>query len=77
MHKDLRKLVKAAEAQGFTTRTARTNHVQFFAPGERRACACFASTPSDKRSWLNSLADLKRAGFVLDRDGQAKGRRTA
>jgi hypothetical protein len=28
-----------------------------------RRCATAAGTPSDKRAWLNLLAELKRAGF--------------
>lgn len=62
MHKDLRKIVKALEAQGFETNLTKKGHVQVRRDG--RVVAVFGGTPSDSRSWANSLADARRAGFT-------------
>ena len=61
MHKELRKMVNEAEAQGFETRRTSKGHIQVSKDG--RIVSVFAGTPSDQRSWRNSLAALKRAGF--------------
>lgn len=61
MKKDLRKLTKALEEQGFTVRVSRRGHILVFnADG---LVATFSGTPSDWRSLKNSMAALKRAGF--------------
>jgi predicted RNA binding protein YcfA (HicA-like mRNA interferase family) len=62
MHKDLRKMVKALEAQGFETQTTKQGHVQVRKDG--LVVTVFGGTPSDHRSWLNSLARARRAGFI-------------
>jgi len=61
MHKDLKKIAKALEAQGFTTEETKRGHLMVFRDG--RLVATFSGTPSDWRSMKNSLADAKRAGF--------------
>lgn len=61
MDKDLRKIVKALEAQGFEVRTTKKGHVMVTRDGE--LIATFAGTASDWRSIRNGLAPLKRAGF--------------
>lgn len=61
MHKELRKIQKELEAQGFTTQVTKKGHLRVFKNGEW--VATFAGTPSDVRSLRNSLADVKRAGF--------------
>lgn len=61
MDKELKALVKALEQQGFTTRRTTKGHVMVSLNG--RVITVFAGTPSDHRSWRNSLAPLKRAGF--------------
>jgi len=66
MHKDLRKVIKALEDQGFDVRKNARNHYEVRKNG--RKVATFASTPSDWRGWLNSIADAKRAGFKWPRD---------
>lgn len=73
MHKDLKKIVKDAEAQGFTWEPCSNNHIMF-RDAAGATVALFASTPSDPRSWKNSMGALKRAGFKQDRDGQRKGK---
>jgi len=61
MDKDLRKIVKALRAQGFTVEITAKQHV--IVSREDRVIAVFAGTASDWRSLRNSLAPLKRAGF--------------
>jgi hypothetical protein len=61
MHKELRKLQKELEAQGFETRVSSKGHLLVSMNGKR--VAVFAGTPSDIRSLRNGLADVKRAGF--------------
>lgn len=61
MNKDLKKLTKALEEQGFSVRVSKRGHVLVFnADG---LVATFSGTPSDWRSLKNSMAALRRAGF--------------
>lgn len=62
MHKDIRKIVKAAEKAGFECRELKSGHVQVFLDGV--IVSTFPGTPSDHKSILNCLAPMKRAGFV-------------
>ena len=57
MDKDLRKVVKELEAQGFTAK----GHITVTRDG--RVVAVFSGTPSDWRSMRNALARLRHAGF--------------
>lgn len=66
MNKDLRNLIKALEAQGFTVEIGKKNPHPIVRKGGRRV-ATLSSTPSDARSWKNDLADLRRAGFIWRR----------
>ena len=61
MNKDLKKLVAKLEAQGFTTRVTRKGHLTVYKGPEW--IATISGTPSDRRSSMNSMAPLKRAGF--------------
>lgn len=63
MGNDLRKLLKAAEAQGFTVERTRKGH-WLVRNAEGLAVATLAGTASDHRSWRNALAVLKRAGLI-------------
>ena len=59
--KDGKQLVKQLRLQGFECRTTRRGHIQVRRQGQ--VVAVMAGTPSDRRSWRNTLADLKRVGF--------------
>lgn len=60
--KDLRKIIKALEAAGYTIRISRSGHpIVYSADGER--VTTFSGTPGDVRSFRNSLSPLKRRGF--------------
>jgi hypothetical protein len=61
MHKDLRKIVRALEDQGFEVTVTKRGHVMVTREGT--LIATFAGTASDWRSIRNGLAPLKRAGF--------------
>lgn len=61
MDKDLRKIRKALEDQGFDTRVTKKGHLEVRRNGRR--VATFSGTASDVRSLANSLSDARRAGF--------------
>lgn len=66
MNKELKKLIKELEAQGFTVEVGRKNPHPIVRKDGRRV-ATLASTPSDSRSWKNGIAALRRAGFRWSR----------
>ena len=61
MKKELKKLVAQMEAQGFDCEVLGSGHVVVRKDGLR--VTTFAGSPSDGRSWKNSLGHVKRAGF--------------
>lgn len=61
MKKDLKAIIKALEAQGFEVVRNKRGHYDAYRNG--RKVATFAGTPSDHRSWRNSIAQARRAGF--------------
>lgn len=62
MDKELRKIIKALREQGFEVEMNKKSHYEVRKAG--RKVAVFASTPGDWRSYKNSLAAARRAGFV-------------
>ncbi|MDI1290607.1 MAG: type II toxin-antitoxin system HicA family toxin [bacterium] len=65
MNKDMRKIVKALEEQGFEVRTTSAGHL--FVTRDGRPVATLSGTPSDHRSIANALARLRKAGFSWPR----------
>lgn len=64
--KEIARIIEALEDQGFSaTRTAK-NH-WLIRNAENRVVATLASTPSDRRGLANSIARLRRAGFIWQR----------
>lgn len=61
MDKDMKKLIKALESQGFEIRFTKKGHVTVGRDG--KIVATLAGTASDWRGGRNALARLKRAGF--------------
>ena len=58
----MKRLRKAAKAQGWEVTTTGSGHVLFTSPSGERVI--LGSTPSDShRGWLNDRALLRRAGF--------------
>ena len=54
MNKELKKLIKAIEAAGFKTQTAKSGHIKVY-DEEGTLLTVFSGTPSDWRSIQNSL----------------------
>ena len=63
MDKDTKRILEAAVDQGFEVRYPKNGHPTVYRDG--RKVTSFAGTASDKRSFANSLAPLKRAGFIV------------
>lgn len=63
--KDVRDLIKELHRQGFETSRTSKGHIRVRKDGV--TVSVFAGTPSDWRSWRNSIADLRRAGFIWPR----------
>lgn len=61
MDKDLKKIVKALEAQGFEVERTKKGHLMVYRDG--RFVVAFAGTPSDWRGLKNGIAAARRAGF--------------
>ncbi|QHO90281.1 hypothetical protein CWT12_01520 [Actinomyces sp. 432] len=61
MDKDLKKILKAAEKDGYDIRTTKRGHIVVSRDGRR--VTTFAGTASDRRSLRNGLAALRRDGF--------------
>jgi hypothetical protein len=61
MDKDLKKIIKALEAQGFEVTVTRKQHIAVSKDG--RFVVMFAGTASDWRSMRNGIAAARRAGF--------------
>ena len=75
MDNDLKKLLDAIEArpesEGWSVdRTPKNGLPVVYRHGRR--ITSFAGTPSDVRSWANSIAPLKREGFVLPNQKHTK-----
>lgn len=65
--KDLEELIDDAKRQKWGHRTTKEGHAQLFAP-DGKGIVVFAGTPSDRRSFDNSLAEMKRLGYQLPDD---------
>lgn len=64
-------LKRSSEAQGWRYLLAGSGHHQFYGP-DKHTIVTFAKTPSDWRSYKNSLAEMKRAGYVEPNGGPLK-----
>ena len=58
---DINRLIKVAEAQGFTVKRTRRGHYQFYAPNKRDIIVA-SGTPS-RRHWEPFMAEMRGAGF--------------
>lgn len=61
MKKEMQKLERELVRQGFETSWSKKRHLRVYLDGVW--LTTFGGTPSDHRSWRNSMAPLKRAGF--------------
>ncbi len=62
---DMRKLLAHATQQGFRAEQTSGGHWKVLAPNGRDIIV-MSGTPSDRRSWDNFLAQMKRAGYDQD-----------
>jgi hypothetical protein len=62
MDKNARKILAAAEKQGFTWKLSSKGHPQVYRDGAW--VAAYSGTPGDQRALRNFLAQLRRAGFT-------------
>ena len=63
-NKDLDKILRALEDQGFNVRRTKKGH--WLVTKDGQFVTTFASTPSDWRTDKNSLADCKREPFNFE-----------
>jgi hypothetical protein len=61
MDKDMKKIVKALESQGFDVEVTRKGHLMVYRDG--RLVTTFSGTASDWRAMKNGIAKARRAGF--------------
>ena len=61
MDKDLKKIVKALQKQGFEVEVTRKGHLMVYRDG--RLVTTFSGTASDWRALKNGIAAARRAGF--------------
>ena len=61
MHKELKAIKRELERQGFNTWVTKDQHLAVYKDGQW--VTSFAGTPSDFRSWKNSMSKCRRAGF--------------
>ncbi|MFJ3601874.1 hypothetical protein ACIPVA_03665 [Streptomyces anulatus] len=61
--KEVRDLIKKAEAQGFEVTRTTKGHYRFRKGG--KLITTISGTPSDRRGLMNSKVALKRAGFII------------
>ncbi|WP_353809177.1 hypothetical protein [Agromyces sp. SYSU T00194] len=61
MDKDLKKIIKALQKQGFEIEVTSKQHVMVYRDG--RLVVTFSGTASDWRSVKNGIAKARRAGF--------------
>ena len=60
--KELAKIAKEAEAQGWTISITNGGHLKWVSPTGR--CVFTAQTPSDVRAYHRIRSDLRRMGFI-------------
>lgn len=61
--KDIQRVIKRAQEQGWTHRMTEKNHHQLYSP-DKTTIVTAAGTPSDYRSWDNFMADMRRGGYM-------------
>jgi hypothetical protein len=62
LEKEVRKIVREAERQGFRVRPTKKGWI-IYGRHEGQGCVVLHRTPSDQRGLKNSIADLRRLGF--------------
>lgn len=63
MNKDLKKLIRALEKQGYVVNYTSDGHPMVFT-ADGAFITKMSITPSERRGWHNALARLRRHGFI-------------
>jgi len=63
--KELRRIVAAATAAGWTVQRLASGHWRFVPPDRTKKMVVTGGTPSDHRVLRNLVADLRRQGLAL------------
>ena len=71
MHRDMKKILKALEKDGYSITYSRNGHPVIKKNGKHVAIT--SGTPSDWRSWKNFTQQLKRSGFNWPKQQQHRG----
>lgn len=64
--KDVKKIIKIAEGQGWHVKLTGGKHIQFIPKDRKQAMVVTSLTTSDHKSILNLRAQLKKSGLKLD-----------
>lgn len=64
MDSETKRLVRAAEEQGWRIRETGKNHLSFRPPDRKQSCVIRAKTPSDHRADRNFLREMRKRGFI-------------
>jgi hypothetical protein len=63
MNKELRKVVRAAEAQGWRVEATKKGWM-LYPPQTSQGAVAVHGTPSDVRALHNTIAEMRRRGFI-------------
>ena len=64
MDAETKRLVRAAEEQGWQVRETAKKYLSFWPPDRKESCVIRAKTPSDHRAERNFLREMSKRGFV-------------
>lgn len=64
LNKQFRDLLKELESQGASIKRTKKGYM-IYPPDRGKRAVMIHLTPSDRRSWKNMIAELRRSGFDL------------
>lgn len=64
MDSETKRLVRAAEEQGWRIWETGKNYLSFWPPDRKQSCVIRAKTPSDHRAERNFLREMRKRGFI-------------
>ena len=62
MHKELKKLIRTLEDQGWRLTEKKSGYTAY-PPDKAKGPVMIHKTPSDHRAWANMLSELRRSGY--------------
>ena len=66
---DLKRILDQVRAQGGLVEIASNGHIVVTPPDKAKRRVYTSGTPSDYRSYLNFIGDLRRVGFTIKHKG--------